>query len=39
LEFDSKLYNSKSREILNLRKKGKLFYSKLAISMPGFENV
>jgi hypothetical protein len=37
-EFGSKIYNSKSREILELDHKGKLFSLNLSISMPNLEN-
>jgi hypothetical protein len=39
MKFASKIYNSKSREILNLGQRGKLCHLNLSISMPGLENV
>jgi hypothetical protein len=38
MEFVSEIYNSKSREILNLGQRGKLCHLNLSISMTSLEN-
>jgi hypothetical protein len=38
LEFSSEIYNSKSRGILKLGQKGKLFHLKLSITLPNLDN-